>query len=237
MDGNRNGSQVYQTTGYTIWLADDNAFALGALKGIFSVQMRGTRIGTFCSADALIEQLRQKNDIPTATERKLPDVIFLDQSMPGTGGIEAIPSILQHAPAVKIIMLTNYDFPRFVERAFKQGAYGYMLKSSDPQMFGSAMQAVLQGKIFIDPSIAGDVLKLGGLRPAIHGGDTYLQQYNLTPAEMNVLHCLLDGLPVKDIAKELFITYNTVNFHIKNLHKKLNVQSTQQLIVKVLRKK
>ncbi len=161
MDGNRNRPHVYQNTEYTIWFADDNEFALGALKGLFSARMRGVQIGTFYSADTLIEQLQQKADIPglpVGAVRKEPDVVFLDQSMPGTGGIEAIPSILQHAPSVKIIMLTNYDFPRFVERAFQQGAYGYILKSSDPQIFWDAIQAVMQGKKFIDPGIADSVL-------------------------------------------------------------------------------
>jgi DNA-binding NarL/FixJ family response regulator len=177
MDEKRNGRYVDTNTGYTIWFADDNEFALGALKGLFSTQMRGIRIGTFCSADALLKQLQQNAhipDLPAADVRKKPDIIFLDQSMPGTGGIEAIPSILHHAPSVKIIMLTNYDFPRFVERAFQQGAYGYILKSSDPQLFWGAIQAVMQDKKYVDPSIADDVLKLAGLQPTVDGGDSGL---------------------------------------------------------------
>jgi DNA-binding NarL/FixJ family response regulator len=168
----RDGLEVFAKARCTVWLADDNESVLGALKGLLHAQMRGMQIGTFCSADALIQQLQQKSgmqDIPAAAKRREPDIIFLDQSMPGTGGIEAISSILQHAPSVKIIMLTNYDFPRFVERAFQQGVYGYMLKSSDPQLFVGAMQSVLQGKKYIDPSIAEDVLKLAGLQPAMDG--------------------------------------------------------------------
>ncbi|HVN48233.1 MAG TPA: response regulator transcription factor [Bacteroidota bacterium] len=143
---------------HTIWFADDNEFALGALKGIFRTQIRGAQIRTFCSADALIEQLQKTAEPSAADARREPDILFLDQSMPGTGGIEAIPSILQHIPSVKIIMLTHYAFPRFAEHALRQGAYGYVLKSSDPQQFLDAMQVVMQGGKYIDPSIADDVL-------------------------------------------------------------------------------
>jgi DNA-binding NarL/FixJ family response regulator len=237
MERESEGLCVSANAGYTIWFADDNEFVLGALLGMFNVQLRGTQSRTFYSADDLIERLRQKPDLPglsAAPPRKEPDIIFLDQSMPGTNGIEAIPSILHHAPSAKIIMLTNYAFPRFVELAFQQGAYGYVLKSSDPQQIMDATRAVIRGRKYIDPAIADDVLKLAGFVPGTDG--SVLPQHDgLTPSEMEVLHLLGRGLTRKQIAQRLKLSVDAVKIHFDNCYKKLGVHSQAAAVVKLYR--
>jgi DNA-binding NarL/FixJ family response regulator len=231
--GNNNGLFGSSSRRCALWFADDHPAILNGLEGVFRDALHRPVIHSFCSADTLLEKLQHQQNI-TKIKKCTPDVIFLDCSMPGTTGIDAIQPILRCAPSARIIMFTQYDYAGFIEHAFQNGAYGYVLKSSETALLLTALQTVMQGKKYIDPSIAADVRKVAGLQPAVKSGDTH---YNLTQAEMNVLNCLLDGLPIKDIAEKQFITYNTVNFHIKNLHKKLNVQSTRQLIVKVLREK
>jgi DNA-binding NarL/FixJ family response regulator len=166
-----------------------------------------------------------------------PDIVLMDVRMPRRGGIEACTAIKDAVPSAKIIMLTISDEEADLYEAIKAGAMGYLLKEISIDEVAVAVRAVHGGQSLISPSMAAKLLT--EFAAMVKKGDERQQvpTPRLTDREMEVLKLVARGLNNRDIAKELFISDNTVKNHIRNILEKLQLHSRMEAVVYAVREK
>lgn len=168
----------------------------------------------------------------TSAERRVaqtrPDVVLMDIDLPHRSGIEALIGIKAAHPAVDVVMLTVFDDSDRVVGAVRNGASGYLLKYTPPDKLLEAIREVRQGGAPMTPSVARQVL---ALVPKATGPEPE----RLSQQERALLQLLVEGYSYKMIAAELAVTINTVNFHVKNLYRKLHVHSAPEAVSLALR--
>ncbi|HLO43614.1 MAG TPA: response regulator transcription factor [Leadbetterella sp.] len=191
--------------------------------------------------ELLIETVRSSPDLlfinayPNAkeilenTRRDKPEVILMDIQMPGISGIEAVQLVKKQYPQVQICMQTVFEENEKIFAAICSGASGYILKDSSPEKYINAIIDTYQGGSPMTPSIARKVLTM------FQNQNTKVTDFvELTAGEKNVLELLVKGLSYKMIAADLGVSFPTVNFHLKNIYKKLHVNSATEAITKAL---
>jgi DNA-binding NarL/FixJ family response regulator len=167
----------------------------------------------------------------------LPDVVLMDVRMPRRGGIDACTSIKDVVPSAKIIMLTISDEEADLYEAVRAGAMGYLLKEISIEEVASAIRAVNGGQSLISPSMASKLLTEFAAMSRRSEERQQLPTPRLTDREMEVLKLVARGLNNRDIAKELFISENTVKNHIRNILEKLQLHSRMEAVVYAVREK
>ncbi len=163
-----------------------------------------------------------------AVTKMTPDIILMDMSMPRLGGLEATIEIKKIAPAAKILVLTQYEDNVYIRRFFKAGASGYLLKKAVGEDLLTAIRSVKQGKTYVHPSIASDVVDgYLGVQKGEPKEDPYDQ---LTDREKQVLKLVAEGHTHKEAADILGISVKTVIAHQTNISEKLKIHSRAGLI-------
>jgi DNA-binding NarL/FixJ family response regulator len=160
-----------------------------------------------------------------------PDVVLMDIEMPGISGIEAVRLIKEEYPEIKILMETIFDDDEKIFSSICAGAEGYILKHTSPAGIMEAIKEIHEGGSPMTPSIANRVLKMVKDRP-VHGDK---ESFDLSSRELEILACLVKGMSYKMIADTCFISIETVNVHIKNIYKKLQVHSKSEAVVKAIK--
>ncbi len=173
----------------------------------------------------------------TKTQELMPDVVLMDVRMPKRGGIEATKQIKEIAPHVKILMLTISDEEADLYDAIKAGATGYLLKEVSIEEVGAAIRSVQTGQSLISPSMASKLLSEFATMVKRADEKQAAPQPRLTDREMEVLKLVAKGRNNRDIAKELFISENTVKNHIRNILEKLHLHSRMEAVVYAVREK
>ena len=159
------------------------------------------------------------------------DVLLLDLNMPEQDGLAVIDTIRSQYKELKILALTMYDEAKLVKSAFKSGVDGYMLKNSDPRELISAIETILEGKTYVGEGV--ELITNGNKNGFAVNKifiDKFIKKYNLTKRELEILKLITQALSNKEIAKELFISDQTVSVHRKNIMRKLGVNNTAGLI-------
>jgi DNA-binding NarL/FixJ family response regulator len=167
----------------------------------------------------------------------MPDVILMDVRMPRRSGIEATQQIKDLLPHVKILMLTISDEEADLYDAIKAGASGYLLKEISIDEVADAIRSVWAGQSRISPSMAAKLLTEFAAMSKRAEERQQLPAPRLTEREMEVLKLVAQGLNNRDIAKELFISENTVKNHIRNILEKLHLHSRMEAVVYAVREK
>ncbi|MDP8956725.1 MAG: response regulator transcription factor [Actinomycetota bacterium] len=167
----------------------------------------------------------------------MPDVILMDVRMPRRSGIEATEQIKDLLPHVKILMLTISDEEADLYDAIKAGASGYLLKEISIDEVADAIRSVWAGQSRISPSMAAKLLTEFAAMSKRAEERQQLPAPRLTDREMEVLKLVAQGLNNRDIAKELFISENTVKNHIRNILEKLHLHSRMEAVVYAVREK
>ena len=160
------------------------------------------------------------------------DVVLMDIEMPGMNGIEATQLIRKHFPNVLVLIQTVFFEDEYIFDAICAGASGYILKTTTPEDYLEAIRNVQSGGSPMTPGIARRVLELFkiNLRPQPANND-----YNLTTQEKKVLQLLVEGKSFKMIAAELYVAFDTVKAHIRNIYAKLHVHSGTEAVSKAIK--
>jgi DNA-binding NarL/FixJ family response regulator len=163
------------------------------------------------------------NRIPPAE----PDVVLLDVHMPEGGGRAVLDAMRRAAPNVRFLALSVSDAAEDVIGLIRAGARGYVTKTISPEDLADAIRRVADGDAVFSPRLAGFVLDAFAARPDVPVADPELDQ--LTNREREVLRLLARGYAYKEIAKELFISIKTVETHVSNVLRKLQMSNRYEL--------
>jgi DNA-binding NarL/FixJ family response regulator len=160
-------------------------------------------------------------------ERTDPDIILLDVNMPIMSGVEMIEA-LQERQNLHILMLTVSKHDEDLFGAIAAGADGYLLKDAEPEELRRSINLVAEGKSVLSPEVTHRVFK------AISSSRGIPLEVALSKREMDVLHCLAQGMTSAQIASELFISENTVKTHVRHILEKLEASNRAEAVSRAI---
>ncbi|MHC4508463.1 MAG: response regulator [Planctomycetota bacterium] len=198
----------------TVLLADDHKIVLEGLKGLLEDQYE--IVGTVGDGRELLEQVQSLR----------PDVIVVDVGMPLLNGIDAVTQIKKSGSETKVVFLTMHQDAMYAKEAFEAGALGFVLKHSAPSELKTAIEEALKGNTFISPAIAQELMHL-------YKGDAEIKAGafgSLTMRQREVMQLLAEGKSAKEIAKILYISTRTVEFHKYNMMEQLGIKTSAELV-------
>jgi DNA-binding NarL/FixJ family response regulator len=164
----------------------------------------------------------------TQTLELLPDILLLDLAMPRLPGLEAMRSIMSGSPSVKIILLTSQISTQQVIEALQIGARGIVLKDALADHLTEAIFSVASGDYWIGGKRV--VNLVGALHDLMQKAATPERKtYGLTPREMEVVGCIVEGCSNRDIAKQFSLSEETVKRHLSNIFDKTGVSTRLEL--------
>jgi len=198
-----------------VFLVDDH--------GMFRAGVRA-ELGAHVDVVGEAATVAQAISLIGATE---PDVVLLDVHMPDGGGRAVLDSIRKTHPQVRFLALSVSDAAEDVIGLIRAGARGYVTKTISPDDLVDAIRRVADGDAVFSPRLAGFVLDAFAARPDATVADPELDQ--LTNREREVLRLLARGYAYKEIAKELFISIKTVETHVSNVLRKLQMSNRYEL--------
>ena len=195
-----------------ILLVDDHAVVRAGFKTLLENQGDLSVVAEAESGEAACRQFIEH----------APDVVIMDLSMPGVGGIEAIRRIVSRQSDARVLVFSMHEDTLFVEQALQAGARGYIGKSSAPVVLVEAVRQIASGNIYIDPDIA---QRLAFQKTK--GTDSPFQA--LTTREFEIVCLLAEGLSVNAIANRLALSYKTVANYATQIKSKMEVNTTSEL--------
>jgi DNA-binding NarL/FixJ family response regulator len=197
-----------------VLIADDHLMVAEALKSLLAPEF--DLLGVVEDGQALVE----------AAKALRPDVIVADVTMPRLNGIDALIRLRHDGNSVPVVFLTMHRDVAFARRALEAGASGFVLKHSAPAELVAAVRAALEGRTYLTPQLAGEVLESMKQSPQQDGGA--LQ--SLTPRQREVLQLVAEGQSAKRIAAILEISPRTVEFHKYQAMEALGLHTNAELI-------
>jgi DNA-binding NarL/FixJ family response regulator len=203
-----------------IAVAEDNSFALNALKQRLSAHPEVVLKHTAVNGKELIQRLRENHHV---------DIVLMDLQMPEMDGVVATTEVKRQWPQIKVLILTMFDDDEHLFKAIMAGASGYLLKEDNSVQIVQAIMDTLSGGAAMSPAIA---LKALNLVRQPYQGDGQAQNFDLTSRELELLNQLKNGLTYEEIAANLHISYHTVRKHIENIYRKLQVSNKVEAVKK-----
>ena len=201
-----------------VLIADDHPVVRVGVRNILAGESTIQVIGEAGDGEEALEQ----------TTRLSPDILLLDIAMPRLSGFDVLRRVVADAPSVKIIMLTGNISTQQVMEALKAGAQGVILKNSLTEHMTEALLSVKMGNYWIDGK------RVVNLSTAMHQLSEKVAKsghntYGLTPREMEVVGCIVEGCSNKDIAKRFKLSEETVKRHLSNIFDKTGVSTRLEL--------
>lgn len=197
-------------------------------RGLIALLSQDDRFDIVGEAGDVSEALRV---LPTAR----PDLVLLDNHLPGVKGVDAIPSFKEGRPELRVMMLTVSEDEDDLSRALQAGADGYLLKTSESDQLCDAIVKVTEGHSMISPQMMGKLvaaLRGQGSAPRPQEPPAGPQALDkLSPREKEILALIAKGQSNKQIARELDIAETTVKIHVQHIFKKLDLSSRVQVAV------
>jgi DNA-binding NarL/FixJ family response regulator len=208
----------------TIVIAEDHQLFREGLKSMLAAS------GGF----AVIGEAQDGLEAMRCVRKLHPDLLLLDLSMPRMGGISVIREVKSQFPETLILAVTIHESDQFVLEAFDAGANGYCIKDASRDELMLAIRSVLEGKKYISPGIADQVME-----GYIEGRKTLKAESDwdtITPRERQVLKLIAEGYANKEIAGLLHISVKTVEKHRSNIMSKLDLHNVSALTVYAMEK-
>jgi DNA-binding NarL/FixJ family response regulator len=204
----------------SVWVVEDNP----SYRETISELIRQTPTLRFERAFASCEEA-----LADLANSPVPDLALMDIGLPGMNGIEGVRKLKAISPETLVVMLTMFDENDLIFRAICAGASGYLLKSESTDKIISSLQDVLNGGAPMNAQIARKVVDMFS-RLASPRSD-----YALTAREREILQSLVDGLSKKVIAEKLFLSFHTIDKHMRGIYTKLQVHSRSGAVAKALK--
>ena len=193
------------TTPLRVAIADDHRLMLDGIKRALETAPDIKVVGEAMSGEEML------NLVP----RVRPDVVILDLRMPKGDGLTTLAALRKDYPDLKIIILSMFEDSEHIDQALHQGASGYVVKSINPLDLPSTVRQVVEGTVYHPRGRVGE----SGAAPAASAG----HPGGLTDRELSILRLVAEGLSNLDIASKLYVTEQTVKFHLSNIYRKLGV--------------
>jgi len=182
-------------------IADDHPLVVAGIREVLAREPLFDIVGSAASGSEVMPQIGRLN----------PDIVLLDLRMPGVDGLGCLERIHERYPKIKVVVLSMTTDPEQIQAAFKRGACGFVIKSIDPADLASAIRQAVNGTAF-------HALGL----PALNE-NAVARAAGLTDRELMIMKAVSRGLSNQAIGKELWVTEQTVKFHLTNLYRKLGV--------------
>jgi len=195
-----------------VLLADDHRIVAEGLKHLLGAEFE--LVGIVEDGRALLEAARTLR----------PDVIVADIAMPHMGGLEALAELKKEDPGVRVVFLTMHAETAYARRALAEGALGFVVKHSAPAELVLAVRSALEGRTYVTPALAGELLRPPGRETPREPAGT------LTLRQREILQLLVAGRSAKEIAAVLGISSRTVEFHKYRMMETLGLHSSAELI-------
>jgi DNA-binding NarL/FixJ family response regulator len=195
-----------------VMVVDDHPIVRQGVVGVLEDEADLEVVGEYGSAREAIAHM----------QRLQPDVVLLDLEMPELDGIEAIPQLVTAKQDVAVLVFTAYDTEERVIGAIKAGARGYLLKGASADEIARAVRLVHGGGSYLEPRVASRVM--AQVQAPRRTAST------LSDREREVLKLVAEGMPSKQIARNLSITERTVKFHVNSIFHKLGAENRAQAV-------
>ena len=214
-----------QTTPIRVLVVDDHTLFRRGLIALLSGDARFMVVGE--AGDA--------NEAHLRAQALQPDVVLLDNHMPGVNGVDALAGFKAAAPGAKVLMLTVSEDERDLAAALRGGARGYLLKTMDSEMLASVIQRTMAGESVVSPEMTSKLVSVfqagqgANAAPAPQIDPDPL--HSLSPREREILALIAKGASNKEVARELSIAEATVKIHVQHILRKLNLSSRVQAAV------
>ena len=189
------------------------------------------------AADARFVVVAEAGDAGEAQRRaaqEQPDLILLDNHLPGVRGVDALPALRAAAPLARVLMLTVSEDEHDLAAALRGGASGYLLKTVDSDMLANAIVRTMAGESTISPEMTSKLVSAFQALPraaparSTPGAEALA---SLSPREREILHHIARGASNKEIARTLSIAETTVKIHVQHILRKLDLSSRVQAAV------
>jgi DNA-binding NarL/FixJ family response regulator len=200
------------STEVTVLLVDDHAVVRAGFRRLLE-QMSGIRV--VAEAASGDEAYRLFGDCQ-------PDVVVMDLSMAGMGGLEAIRRIVGRHPAARILVFSMHETAAFAQQAMRAGACGYVTKTSAPEVLVEAVRAIAAGRSFLSAEMAQQLAmeSVAGERDPLSV---------LTPREFEIFRLLAAGRTTEQIAEVLYVSAKTIANHATQIKQKLGITTAVDL--------
>jgi DNA-binding NarL/FixJ family response regulator len=207
----------------TIWIIDDHGAFRRTLARILAGMELPVQTRQFASCEDALKVM---------SDEGAPELLLLDIQLRGMSGLDGIPLFRQHGPKTAIVVLTVFEDDDKLFRAICAGANGYLLKTQAAQELSSAVESALHGGAPMTPRIARRVLEMFAQFAPKTNSD-----YGLSPREIEVLQCVVEGLLKKEIAERMRLSAHTVDAYLRRIYEKLHVNSRSGAISKALKER
>lgn len=204
-----------------IWIVEDDPLFKQSLEELIGLNDELHLELSVSSVEAMLQAKDKK---------EAPHVILQDIGLPGRSGFEAIEIYKKEYPEAHIIMLTIFEDDERIYKAIKLGASGYLLKRTPGDQILKGITQVINGEASLSPGIARKMMDM-----MVSGGP--IKESNLTKREKDILKLLVDGLSMDMVSAELEISSHTVDTHIKNIYRKLDVHNRAEVVSKAIKER
>ena len=200
-----------------VFLADDHAVLRTGLKLFINSQPDMVCVGEAGDSEKTLSQAQKVH----------PDLLLLDLSMPGIGGLDALPEIKRQLPDTRVLILTMHTEEDYLHQAFSQGAAGYVLKQAVDEELLSAIRATMRGEVYIHPAMTHALLNQ--LVTPAHSTLTHLE-VPLSDREREVLQWVARGYTNQEVAEKLVLSVKTIETYRSRATTKLGLKSRAELV-------